>query len=329
MDTPNVHVQSIHERPLYDWLMAKQKTFPGSKEFLQVRVQGDFPPIIEGWSGDQTVGYDNPAYVKVASYPYKRIHAGISFTADELIRNGISIVDTTTGQGDSVHSRADKLQLVNLLENKVMTMRESMKNDMNEMFWGDGTLDPELVPGLRSFIVDDPTAPLVVGGIDQGAPENWWWRNRANLAIDLGTDPKEQRLLRYMDNEIVQLSKYRARPDRAFAGSDMLQRFKDEMRLGGYFSMDGFRGNKDLGTGGIYFNGIEIHYDPTLDDLGYSKRLYLLDSKHIRPLVVQGENMKRHNPARPPEKYVYYRAVTWVGGLVCDQRNSSGVYAFA
>jgi hypothetical protein len=34
-----------------------------------------------------------------------------------------------------------------------------------------------------------------------------------------------------------------------------------------------------------------------------------------------------HNPARPADKYVLYRAKTWVGGLVARQRNTSGVYA--
>lgn len=39
--------------------------------------------------------------------------------------------------------------------------------------------------------------------------------------------------------------------------------------------------------------------------------------------------MKRHNPARPADKYVMYRALTWVGGLVCRQRNANGVYSIA
>jgi hypothetical protein len=54
-----------------------------------------------------------------------------------------------------------------------------------------------------------------------------------------------------------------------------------------------------------------------------------MDTKHLFPMVVAGENMKKHAPARPENKYVFYRAVTYAGALVCRQRNSHGVYSIA
>jgi hypothetical protein len=45
---------------------------------------------------------------------------------------------------------------------------------------------------------------------------------------------------------------------------------------------------------------------------------------------MDGEDMKQHSPARPPEKYVMYRGVTWTGGMVvADQLNCHGVYEVA
>ena len=70
-------------------------------------------------------------------------------------------------------------------------------------------------------------------------------------------------------------------------------------------------------------------YDPTLDDNSQSKYGYVLDCKTIMPMVMEGEDMKQHNPARPEDKYVIYRAVTWTGGLICNQRNANGVYSIA
>jgi hypothetical protein len=72
-----------------------------------------------------------------------------------------------------------------------------------------------------------------------------------------------------------------------------------------------------------------IEYDPTLDDLGKAKYLYCLDMRRLYPMVISGENMQKQTPARPENKYVFYRAVTWAGGLVCDQRNAHGVYSIA
>ena len=74
-------------------------------------------------------------------------------------------------------------------------------------------------------------------------------------------------------------------------------------------------------------SGKVFEYDPTLDDEGLSKYCYVIDTKRIFPKVMDGEDMKKHAPARPEDRYVMYRAVTWTGGVVCTQRNTSGVYS--
>jgi hypothetical protein len=70
-------------------------------------------------------------------------------------------------------------------------------------------------------------------------------------------------------------------------------------------------------------------YDPTLDDLGSAKRCFFIDPKHLYLMVMDGEDMKQHSPARPADKYVLYRGVTWTGGMVADQLNCHGVYEVA
>jgi hypothetical protein len=53
-----------------------------------------------------------------------------------------------------------------------------------------------------------------------------------------------------------------------------------------------------------------IVYDPTLDDLGLSKRAYVIDMSKtgLRLLYMDGQRMKKHNPARPYDRYVMYKA---------------------
>jgi hypothetical protein len=110
-----------------------------------------------------------------------------------------------------------------------------------------------------------------------------------------------------------------------------IEQMENELRANGTFTQDGWasKGEVDAAIKGVKFSGIPFVYDPTLDDMSKSDYCYLLDMKAIHPKVVSGENMKRHTPARPENKYVMYRAVTWAGGLVCKRRNTSGVYAFA
>jgi hypothetical protein len=45
-------------------------------------VKGEYTTTIQGFSADDTVTYRNPANVKQATFPYKRIHAGIEVTTN-------------------------------------------------------------------------------------------------------------------------------------------------------------------------------------------------------------------------------------------------------
>jgi hypothetical protein len=75
--------------------------------------------------------------------------------------------------------------------------------------------------------------------------------------------------------------------------------------------------------------GKAIEYDPTLDNLSLSKRMYSIDFRGLYLMYMQGEKMKRANPARPYDRYVMYKALTTTAVLVAQQLNTSGVYDIA
>lgn len=321
--------QNEQSRPLLRDFTAAAKTFPGGKENLTERVAGEYEAGIEGFEYDDEVGYSNPGKLRTATYPWKLIHCGINVTMHELLQNGISIVDTTTGKGDPRRlSESDAVRLADLFEYKIEDMQGGMAKDMDEMFWGDGTADPLLVPGLRSIILNDPTDNVTVGGIDQSA--NTWWRNYASLSINTST-ASDNNLINELQVGLRQMRRYGSPKHKAYAGSDLLEAFEKELRAKGNYTLDGWakKGSIDASVADLSFKGIEIEYAPTLDDLGLSKYLYFVDTKAIRPRVVEGEDMKKHSPARPANKYVLYRAMTWVGGLTARQRNTSGVFSIA
>lgn len=329
MDQGKVFSQTIQGKPLLAAMRKAEKTFPGGKENLSVAVKGVYSTGIQGFEHDDSVTYGNPANVKRAQYPWKLIHAGIKVTHHELLKDGISVVDSTSGDRVSQHSAREKTALVNLYEDKMEDMSEGTDRDMNTMYWEDGTQDSKEVPGITSIIVDDPTASLVVGGLDQAA--NSWWRNRADIAINISGGVSTQPVVNFFQKEARQLGRYGEMGKLWLAGSDMMDQIERELRANGSYTDSGWaaKGSIDFGMDDIAFKGKKITYDPTLDDLGYTKRMYVIDTKSIYPMVVEGENMKKHSPARPEDKYVMYQAVTWVGGLVCKRRNTSGVYAFA
>ena len=323
-----VFSNTIQNKPLLKKMMSKQKTFPGGKDSITVRAKGDYTSTIMGYSHDDTVSYANPANIKTASYDWKEIHSGISVTMTELKKDGISVTDSANGKGTSNHSQRDMTMLANLLEDKLEDMSEGTARGMNDMFWKDGTQDAKQVPGIRSFILNDPTSATVVAGIDQSASS--WWRNRASLAVDSST-ATNQNLVNVLQSEFRQLRRYGGSPDTFLAGSDFIEALEKEIRSKGDYSQTGFinNGKNDAGMADLAFKGLAIEYDPTLDDMSLAKYGYVMDCKTIMPMVMEGEDMKSHNPARPEDKYVIYRAVTWTGGLICNQRNANGVYSIA
>ena len=123
--------------------------------------------------------------------------------------------------------------------------------------------------------------------------------------------------------------RYGGRPNLVLCGSDFIEAMENELRAKGNYTLEGWTSKKatDASLADISFKGVNFQYDPTLDDMSKSKYCYVLDTRRIFPKVLQGESMKKHQPARPENKYVFYRAMTWAGGLVCTQRNCHGVYA--
>lgn len=326
--TPEVRSQTLQEKPLLKAMRAKAKTFPGGKDEITVGVKGRYTTTIQGFSHDDTVTYANPANIRRARYPWKLIHSGIEVTMHELAQDGISVSDSSDGASLKNHDNREKTALANLMEDKVEDLMEGTDRGMNLMYWRDGTQDDALVPGIRSFVLDDPTSATVVGGIDQSANE--WWRNRASLGLNAST-PADQVVVTKLQQEWRQLRRYGGRPNLVLAGSDFIDAMEQELRSKGNYTLEGWTSEKamDASMADIRFKGVKFEYDPTLDDEGLAKYCYVLDTRHIYPMDIEGEAMKKHNPARPHDKYVFYRALTSMGGLVCRQRNAQAVYSIA
>lgn len=317
--------QHIQEKPLLSMMRKKQKSIPGGQGRVDMPVVMETASILQGFEYDDQVTYGSPAKTKRVNYPFRLYHIGAQTTMHELIHDGISINES--GKGTTSHSDRELTMLVNIWEAKIRDMEEGFDRDLNILFWRDGTQSALAFPGVTSIVVDNPAAATVVGGIDQSS--NTKWRNRANLTIDLGASAATQAVLRTLDIEMPQLRRYGGKPNVGLAGSAMIDRLKAEYRANGTFTQTGYTEKKDLSVADVSFNGVDIMYDPTLDDLGYSKRLYILDTNRIFPFVVDGEDEKQHNPARPEDRYTFFTAKTWVGGMAADQRNCHGVYAFA
>jgi hypothetical protein len=332
----SVFSSTIQDKPLLAAMDKKSKTFPGGKGSVSVGVKGQYDSSLAGYTHNDTVNYVNPAKIKRANFAWKEHHIGIGVTLTELKRDGISVVDSATSDSLKNNRGREESALANLLEDKLEDMAEGYARGLNGFLWGDGTADANAIAGIRAFVKDTPAAAgQTVGGIDQNAAANSWWRNRVNLAIS--TTGNGDEMLAFLNAEFRQLQRFGGKPDVALCGSDFMDRLNKELRARGYYTDSGFTRGVDIKQGDVTFGGLVFKYDPTMDDIGtslggttnYSKRAYILDSSKLCLYYMENEKMKRHSPARPYDQYVMYRAITTTGVLAATQLNCHGVYQFS
>jgi hypothetical protein len=336
IDRGKVFSSTIQDKPLLAAMDAKSKTFPGGRGAVSVGVKGQYDTSLAGYTHDDQVNYVNPAKIRRANYNWREHHIGIGVTLTELKRDGISVVDSLNSESVRNNRGREETALANLLQDKLEDMAEGYARGMNTLLWGDGTQSATVMAGIRAFVKDTPAAAgQTVGGIDQNASANSWWRNRVNLSVT--TTGTGDELIALLNTEMRQLKRFGGKPDIALCGSDFMDRLLRELRARGYYTDAGFARGNDIKHGDVAFGGMVFKYDPTMDDIGtslggstdYRKRAYIIDSSKLCLYYMENEKMKRHAPARPHDRYVMYRAVTTTAVLAATQLNCHGVYQFS
>lgn len=314
--------QVLQKRPLYDALMSGSKEFGGALDYVKRNVKGVYTTSMSGYSHDDEVAYSNPANIKQAKAAWYEVASGIKVYYTELKKNGIHVVDSAFGK--NVSASDDELQRIsNIFDDKNEDLMEGSARSLAEMFWRDGTQDAKAIPGVLSFILDSPSTGTTFG-IDRAG--NSWWRNIASLAIDSST-ASNQNLVNDLQVKFRQLRRYGSPKHNIFAGSTWMDAFEKELRAKGNYTLEGWakNGRIDASVADLAFKGVDITYEPLLDDLSRAKYAYVLDMKAIKLWKMENEWMVRHNPARPAEQYVLFRGITCTGAIMADQLNTSMV----
>lgn len=339
--------QSIQAKPLLAMMESGKKTFPGGKGNISIGVKGDYGAGgvndgVVGYTHNDTVNFYTPANIKRANFPWREHHIGLTLTHTELKIDGISVTDDTgDGSSTSNHTDREKTVLVGLLQDKLEDFGEQYARTMNTLMWGDGTGDAKALAGIRSIIVDNPSIGAV-GGLTRTT--NTWWRNRAFTAAmgtAVGTTPALAQwggppitsnpanggaLLQALSRQYLQLIRYGGKPTKAFAGSAFLDAMQVERRANGFYSQTGFDRSQSVAIGdSVLPGGTTPEYDPTLDDLGLSKRMYWFDPKCVFLMAMEGEWNHQFTPSRPTNQFLVYKSLTHTGQMIATMMNSSMV----
>lgn len=319
--------QTTEEKPTLAKFRSKSKTFPSGKGFqisepIQGSFMGDVPGFYQGYTQDQQLQFTQAQNILRAVYTGYETHAGLGITWTELKVDGITVSDNNKM---SNHSDREATVLTDLMQNRLEDFGESWMRAENFTLWKDGSQDPLVPPGILSIMTDNPTAGSTGGLNRQTYP---WWQHRVNL--NLTASPVNQNLTRYLRSDQRQIRRNGGRIDYIACGSKFIDALELEVQAKGLYTQEGFmkENNTDIGMADITMRGVgKFSYDPTLDDLGFSNRCYMMDMRRIMMRPMQGEDKKICTPERPYNYMVFFRSITSTYAVVCKQLNALAVYA--
>ncbi len=342
IDKGKVWKQNVANKPMLQAFNDAAGKFSGGKDNVSFAVKsGQGGGALQGYSGDDPVTYYNPTGIKRARAPWKEHHIGIVVTHTELKIDGIDVLENGADQSTSEMNGREEQALANLLDEKQDDLGEDYAFSLDRLVHGDGSTDAKALAGIQSIILDSPAVGTTFG---LGRVANTWWRNRAATAAYASAGGQGAitsatadggALIAFMDKEMRLRAKFKngGTKWRYFCGSDFIDAYKKELRANGNYSMNGWQGqnNADGSMPDPRHGGLPLEWDPTLDDLSLSKRCYALDMGRtgVRLLYMDGQRMKKHNPARPYDRYVMYNGITTTAVMIAKQLNTSGVYDIA
>lgn len=322
-----VFAQADQKTPALKIFQKKKKQFAGGEGFkLTGTAAMEYTTEWEIFSGEDELTFNEMNNKKLFTYQGVENHMGLKIPYTALKQAGFNVTDKNT-KGSFEFSKASDseiLRITNFLEGKYQEMdRSGTQSFSKKRIWSDGSNGFLGIPGL---ITTTPTIGTT-GGLSRVT--NSKWRNRALVGANkIAYSGANQTLINTLTEEVRLLRVYGGNPDAVFCGNKFYKALEFEVRAKGNYTMTGFAANnQDTGIKGIQIQGLPpVIHEPALDDLGLTDYCYIIDTDAIALTMLDGDDMTVHTPARPHNKMVAYKSITWTGMMAAKQLNSSGVY---
>ncbi len=320
------------ERPLLKSLQATKKPFPGAKQYINEKLRISNDSNFQWFGADDAVSYNRKRTLEEANFAWGSCHDGFALTEEELLQNYITMTDDSTSRPTT----SEKHQFINLMEENTETLMLGFKEKFDYELHLDGTQDTEAVPGLDLFIDTDPTTGTV-GGIDRSVAANSFFRNqfKLNIASTAGLLSEEMEKLWRSCTRVGGNS-----PNFILAGSKFIDAYKKDATS--TINRDraiGGRGGTafDTAVTDIFFRGVEIVWDPVMDDLeaalapgtAWDKRCYFINTRFMKLRPAKGQDMVVRRPPRVYNRYTHYWGLTWRGAMTITNPATCAVLSIA
>lgn len=319
------------ERPLLKALQANKKPFPGAKQYIIEKLRTTNDQNFQWYAGSDAVTFNRRRTITQAQFAWGSAHDGFGLDEDELTQNYIVLTDDTKS---SPPTTDEQKQFVDLIEENTRALKEGFAEKFDYELHRDGTQDTNAVAGLDLLIATNPTTGTM-GGLNRANVP--LWRNYFSLSIASTTG--------LLSTEMEKAWREVARrggkkPNLILAGAKFIDAYRAEVKATHDFTVavaPGGATGLDAGKGKLYFKGVEIQHDPTLDQLetdlngtpDWDKRCYMLNTETIKLRPAKGHDMITRKPPRAYNRYVHYWGLTWKGAMTTNRPGANAVLSIA
>ncbi len=320
------------DHPLFKWLVANKIETPGGNTYFNEKVRVSNDSNYQNYYGDDPVTYNRKDTARLAKFPWANFHDGFGVNEDELVANGIDLIDSTEPQQVSGN---EKFQIVNMMKENFETLKLGAQEGFSLEVHQDGSANTKTIPGLDFIVSTTPTVGTV-GGIDASVAT--YWRNNASMGIAATTGL----LTKQMEIMWRACMLYGKRmPNKILAGEAFIDKYRAEFNavvIRQAQTEGRMLKAADVGTEDLYFHGIKIEWDMDFERLDallgaitypWTKRCYFLQSASMKLRPITGHWMVNRKPPRMYDRYVYYFGITSKYRVTCNQRNSMAVLSVA
>lgn len=325
-NSPIDQINTAH--PLSKKLFETKKEYGGGLQYVIEQLRFSNDSNFQSYFGASQVSYNRKRTVTQAKYAWGAFHDGFGLDEDELAQNGIVVTDDK----NPTSTEAERVQLTNLFEENMETLKLGFQENFDIMIHRDGTQSATDIAGLDLLISTTPTVSAVIGTLNQNTYT--WWRNTASLDIP------EDELVDEMERVWRECTRYGGKaPDFILVGGTFLDAYRRAAGLTVNRQITGTGGltkggvSIDAGTTAVYFKGVELVWDPVFDVLDvietptvlWAKRCYFINTATIKLRPIKGHWMISRKPPRVYDRYVHYWALTCKAALTTNKRNANAV----
>ena len=255
-------------------------------------------PVIYGtnstagsYDGTDTISTTAQTGISAAEYSWKQYAATVTISGIEEAKNN------------------GEAQIIDLLEGKIFQTQETVIENMNTMFFGNGTGNSSKDWLGLNALVGSTGSP---GGIDATDADNSWWRsavtNQGSAAITLAS----------MATLYNNCSVGNDQPTIGITGQNQYEAYEallvDQIRYTDTDMADG-------GFQNLLFKGCPLTFDGTLEGEG---KLFLLNTKYLQ-LVAHSDVWFKPTPfVRPTNQDAVYSQLLCYGELTTSNRARQG-----